>query len=410
MAVYAYLGLPGSGKSFHVLKDTILKALHDGRRVFHNLPLKFNVIEGVEFHIGYLRRRLIEVNQNFLFNLPKYEKVLRGSLLVIDEAHETFWTGDKIKDEKLRNFWTWHRHLKMDIVVLTQDADNLAKIIKGVVALRYEFRNMGFLGFNSAYEIRQYEGISGKVQVGIKRGRFDKKYFPYYESVTGGGVTSLFKIKAPLNFSIYKWSILLVGGPVLILYLFFQLSFFDKMAEGEGKPPLVKVGSTANETVKNPVNTGQTGVIKYRGSKGGSLPGSPVAGSGRENSNRVNTGRVEGSGDPNLEKVRFNSEDQGQVDFPLFLPGRGPGGLDLDKGRQRGTRARDLVKEFYSGLVMSIASEDIEGQDVKPGRYKVNGVIGYGGNFMYLVRSMEGVSARFRSTRELLIDSIVRVY
>ena len=200
MSVYAYLGLPGSGKSFHVVKDTILKALHDGRRVFHNLPLKYDVIEGVEFHIGHLRRRLIAINSDFISQLAKHEKVLTGSLLVIDEAQEAFWAGDKIKDAEARNFWTFHRHWKMDVVVLTQDADNLAKIIKGVVALRYEFRNMGFLGFRNSYEVRQYEGISGKVQVGIKRGRFEKKYFPYYESVTGGGSGSLFKIKAPVNF------------------------------------------------------------------------------------------------------------------------------------------------------------------------------------------------------------------
>jgi len=264
MAVYAYLGLPGSGKSFHVVKDTILKALKQGRRVFHNLPLNYDVIEGVEFHIGCLRRKLISINQDFLLSLPEHKSILTGSLLVIDEAHETFFSGDKIKDNELRNFWTWHRHLKMDIVVLTQDADNLAKIIKGVVALRYEFRNMSFLGFSKNYEIRQYEGMSGKVQIGIKRGRFEKKYFPYYESVTGGGANSLFKLNAPFNFSVYQWLALLIGGPILAFYLVMQLSFFSFATEGEAKGSMVKKGSTLTQDVGISSKQGQGPVINEK--------------------------------------------------------------------------------------------------------------------------------------------------
>jgi len=400
MAVYAYLGLPGSGKSFHVVKDTILKALHDGRRVFHNLPLNFDVIEGVEFHIGHLRTRLIKINSGFLHSLHRYEKVLTKSLLVIDEAHEAFWTGDKIKDAELRNFWTFHRHWKMDIVVLTQDADNLAKIIKGVISLRYEFRNMGFLGFRNSYEVRQYEGISSKVQVGIKRGRFDKKFFPYYESVSGGGASSLFKIKAPLNFSIYKWLVLLIGGPVLIVYLFLQLSFFGGSPEGESQAATLKVGRMANEDPGKSVIGGDSSISGKTGK-----------------SNRASIGRNGGQTDPRIEKIRFNSEDQGKFNFYKGTStvnskqGIGDGGrLDRRGGTRSGMRSRDLIKEFYSGLVMSIASEDIKDQDVKPGRYKVNGAIGMGSRSLYVMKSMDGVSARFYSERELLIGSIVRVY
>ena len=69
MAVYLYEGLPGSGKSYHVLKDTIINALKENRRVFHNLPIINAVLEASEFHIGYLRRRLIKVNQDFLLQI-----------------------------------------------------------------------------------------------------------------------------------------------------------------------------------------------------------------------------------------------------------------------------------------------------------------------------------------------------
>jgi len=229
MAVYLYEGLPGSGKSYHVLKDTIIGALKENRRVFHNLPIINSVLEASEFHIGYLRRRLIKVDEKFLLNLPKYKPVLTDSLLVIDEAHETFFSGDKIKDTHLRNFWTWHRHLNMDIAVVTQVKSNLNKIVQSVIAARFEFRNLGLLGLKGLYEIKQFEGYDGKTELGKKRGRFIKKYFDYYFSVDFGG-SKLFKINTPASFSIYK-----VAGGLLLLFIvgataFSSMSFFDSDA------------------------------------------------------------------------------------------------------------------------------------------------------------------------------------
>jgi len=109
----------------------------------------------------------------------------------------------------------------------------------------------------------------------------------------------------------------------------------------------------------------------------------------------------------------------GRIDFPLVKspPIAKTSYLDIEpgsfrkvEGKRRGARARERTEDYFTGSVLSIPSEDIQGQEVKPGRYRINGVIGYGGNFMYVMRSLEGVSARLNSTRELLTGSIIRVY
>jgi hypothetical protein len=238
MAVYLYEGLPGSGKSYHVLKDTIINALKENRRVFHNLPIMNTVLEASEFHIGYLRRRLIKVNQDFLLQIPKYKKVLENSLLVIDEAHETFFSGEKIQDNNLRNFWTYHRHYGVDVVVCTQVKTNLHKIIQSVIAARFEFRNLGLLGLKGLYEVKMYEGFDGKMALGKKRGRFVKKYFDYYFSVDFGN-SNLFKLQAPTSFNIFY----VVGGLLFLFglgaFAFSSMSFFSNEAS-TGKTRVVK--------------------------------------------------------------------------------------------------------------------------------------------------------------------------
>jgi len=342
MSVYLYEGLPGSGKSYHVLKDTILGALKEGRRVFHNLPVRRDVIEANEFTIGYLKKRLISINQDFLINLPKYVPVLRNSLLVIDEAHETFFSGDKIKDDHLRNFWTYHRHYGVDVVVCTQNSTNLNKIIRGVIAIRFEFRNLGFMGFKGLYRVKQFEGVDGKLALGSKKGKFVKKYFDYYKSVDFGS-SNLFKIQAPSSFSIYRniafLILVLFGGG----YLITSLSIFD----GYGFWGNEKKAQFVDEPYK---------------------------------------------GDPKdlLKKQK------------RIIP--------VSEPKRRTTKVNLGSASFYeSDLDSTVSTESIYGDKVPRGIYQVNGAIGVGNEFMYVIK---GKTRTYwvRSFKDLIVGSKVRVY
>jgi zona occludens toxin len=376
MSVYLYEGLPGSGKSYHVLKDTIIGALKEGRRVFHNLPIENDTLEASEFHIGFLRRKLIKVNQEFLLNLPKYKPVLQNCLLVIDEAHETFFSGDKITDVHLRNFWTWHRHLNMDIAVITQVKSNLNKIIQSVIAARFEFRNLSFLGLKGAYEVKQYEGYDGKTVLGKKRGRFLKKYFEYYHSIDFGS-TGLFKISTPTNFSVYK----VAGGLVVLLivgiWAFSSMSYFEKSSVAQSKAVNAEKEARNLKTIANI----------------------------SRDSSSLN---------------RFNSKPAEKIpedEKPSLLPKMALGNVP-DRLAKNETPDKEAVGPEHKvrggagsrrGLTVPVKAETFN-HVLEKGRYTVSGFIGVGPKKMHIVSHSSGRARYLESSEILEVGREIRIY
>ena len=367
MAVYLYEGLPGSGKSYHVLKDTIINALKENRRVFHNLPIINAVLEASEFHIGYLRRRLIKVNQDFLLQIPKYKKVLENSLLVIDEAHETFFSGDKIQDNNLRNFWTYHRHYGVDVVVCTQVKTNLHKIIQSVIAARFEFRNLGLLGLKGLYEVKMYEGFDGKMALGKKRGRFVKKYFDYYFSVDFGN-SNLFKLNAPTSFNIFY----VIGGLLFLFglgaFAFSSMSFFSNEANA-GKPKVVRRE------------------VKSKGLESSSFSNFTKNKTSPENESRI-TGKTENG------KYRVKLGEA--VMFDNTLP-------------DGGVKSEHINSSKPKQKPLSVESEAFN-KKLLVGQYEVSGFMGVGNKNIYILKNDQGKKVTVQGSKSLEVGREIRVY
>jgi hypothetical protein len=367
MAVYLYEGLPGSGKSYHVLKDTIINALKENRRVFHNLPIINTVLEASEFHIGYLRRRLIKVNQDFLLQIPKYKKVLENSLLVIDEAHETFFSGEKIQDNNLRNFWTYHRHYGVDVVVCTQVKTNLHKIIQSVIAARFEFRNLGLLGLKGLYEVKMYEGFDGKMALGKKRGRFVKKYFDYYFSVDFGN-SNLFKLNAPTSFNIFY----VIGGLLFLFglgaFAFSSMSFFNNEANA-GKPKVVR-HEVKSIDLKSPTFSNLTEKKTFPENE------SRITGKTKNGKYRVKLG----------EAVMFdNALPDGEV------------------------RNEHIKSSKLKQKPLSVESEAFN-KKLLVGEYKVSGFMGVGNKSIYILKNNQGKKMTVQGSKSLQVGQDIRIY
>jgi zona occludens toxin len=379
MAVYLYEGLPGSGKSFHILKDTIIPALRLGRRVFHNLPIRYDILECNEFSIGYLRRKLIKVNSEFLLNLPKYKKLLEKSLLVIDEAHETFFSGDKIADADLRNFWTYHRHGLIDVVVATQVKTNIAKIIQAVIAVRFEFRNLGVLGLKGIYEIKQYEGFNGKTALGSKRGRFVKKYFDYYLSADIGH-ENIFKFKAPVSFNL----LISVAGLLLLagvgVWAFSSLSVFNEKPKEnirvlEQKRIQEMAVISSEKELLNPVDP-----TKYSSWKDFQKNDSVTKTEIKANRAKVSLGGV--------------GED--------YLAD------DLENSSIEALEIREQEASALTGPLVHVANEEFGGR-IETGLYVVTGLISVGSNNIYFLKR-KFQKFKVRSTKLFSLNERLRVY
>ncbi|QIB64057.1 zonular occludens toxin domain-containing protein [Kineobactrum salinum] len=89
MAITAYSGLPGSGKSYSVVEHVILPALRAGNIVWTNIPMDPDLMDS-EF--GGLLKQFkiseIEENQNWF-----QETFTPGATIVIDEAWRLWPAG-----------------------------------------------------------------------------------------------------------------------------------------------------------------------------------------------------------------------------------------------------------------------------------------------------------------------------
>lgn len=155
--ILAYTGTPGSGKSFHAVKD-IWERVKYGHEVVSNIPMSFP--KKCKNTGAYVFKETYEINPKYLMTFSegvrerKHIKRLPEDYiyLVIDEAQLIFncrnW-GDKERKEWVK-FFTLHRKLGYKVILITQMSKMLDNQIRGL--LEYEiihrkFSNFGLRGW-----------------------------------------------------------------------------------------------------------------------------------------------------------------------------------------------------------------------------------------------------------------------
>lgn len=209
MAINAYVGLQGSGKTFEVVSSAILQAVADGRRVVTNIA----GINELLIHEYLISKRQIKKEQlgkiigisNDQINeaqfFPDEEKpelisiVQGGDLVAIDEAWR-FWGVDcgKLSHEHMQ-FFRMHRHylhpktgVACDVVLMTQDITGLHRSVKNVIEFTFKMHKHKSLGFSKLYRVEIYEGwkLNTKTRIDDRQKKYDSKIFPLYQSYSGG--------------------------------------------------------------------------------------------------------------------------------------------------------------------------------------------------------------------------------
>jgi zona occludens toxin len=208
MAINAYTGLMGSGKSFEVVTSVILPALMNGRRVVTN-------IDGINSQL--IREYLVDVKKADLAkigvlvavtnedvckdgffpdetNPDALSLVLPGDLVAVDECWQFWGNEHKISDKHMR-FFRMHRHytdpvsgVTCDLALMIQDLGTLNRKIKAVVELTSRTVKLKTVGAPTSYRIELYEGNKttkqAKIDTFVKK--YDKDIFPLYKSYASG--------------------------------------------------------------------------------------------------------------------------------------------------------------------------------------------------------------------------------
>lgn len=204
MAIKAYVGIMGSGKTFEVASVVILGALRDGRRVVSNIaglnPDVYREIleaEGAEpdrigqivtvSHDAVLEPLFFRTDKDQAEGIDSF--ILPGDLVALDEIWR-FWDGFAKPSERFMNFVRMHRQfvhpesgLTCELALITQDVMDIGRKVRAVIEQTYRMEKATAVGSSKRYRVDIFTG--GKIRGAPLRQLFktyEPKYFPLYQS------------------------------------------------------------------------------------------------------------------------------------------------------------------------------------------------------------------------------------
>lgn len=242
MSIKAYVGRMGSGKTYEVVSEIIVKALSRGRRVVSNIAgLDIEAIKGLLVDSGIPEAQigeLVQIDHEQVLSpyfwrsdqpieakaaepvktsmwgkarqrvtheltpagqgaaVPADYFIQPGDLVALDEIWR-FWGGFAAKDgdgnkrpASVMNFFRMHRHfthpqtgVSCDVALITQDVMDLSRNVRAVIEETYYMEKLTAIGSTKRYRVDIFQGgkTSGKPLRQLQRS-YDPKVFPLYSS------------------------------------------------------------------------------------------------------------------------------------------------------------------------------------------------------------------------------------
>lgn len=187
-----YDGTPGSGKSFHCIKDIVFSLTH-GKNVIANFPVAVEKIQCDKKKMGkflYVSNKNLTVKFLYDFAKKNHERGKEGlTKLVIDEAQTKFNPRDfKASDRaEFNQFFSLHRKLGYNVLLISQNDRLIDRQIRCNIEYRVKHRkvnNFGTIGmfipFSVFAAIEYWYGINEKL--GTNMIIFKKKLADLYDS------------------------------------------------------------------------------------------------------------------------------------------------------------------------------------------------------------------------------------
>lgn len=195
MSILAYVGLPGSGKTYSVVANQVLPALKEGRVVVTNIPLHEEKIREL-VATGEIR----EFPTDRVAQQPELieDYAPHGCVLIIDELWKLFPAGQKVNHvpEPFKKLLAEHRHMvdeagrSTQIVFVTQDLAQIGAFARQLVEQTFLHKKLGELGLDGSYQCRIFHGaVTGQnppksTEIRTVLGRYEKRIYSLYSSHT----------------------------------------------------------------------------------------------------------------------------------------------------------------------------------------------------------------------------------
>lgn len=198
MAISAFVGLMGSGKSYSAIKQVVIPALEEGRPIVTNIPLTDEIYENPNFKPDITTFEITpEWDRESFFSS---ENLVRGAIYLIDEVHKLWPQGMRVSQfsQPEKEFITEHRHfvgevngqgLTIEIVLVTQNLNQIATYVRNLVDVVYMTTKLNKQGFSKKYRIDTYDRPITNPRPTIEPistgfGKYDESVYKYYKSNT----------------------------------------------------------------------------------------------------------------------------------------------------------------------------------------------------------------------------------
>jgi zona occludens toxin len=237
MSILAYVGLPGSGKSYGVVANQIITGLKEGRTVVTNIPLYEDRIREI-VQSGELREFPIDKVAQEPELIDDYAPA--GCVLIIDELWKLFPAGQKVNHvpQPYKKLLAEHRHMvdeqgrSTQIVFVTQDLAQIGAFARQLVEQTFLHTKLGHLGASGSYRCRIFHGqVTGQnppksSEIRMVLGRYDERIYRLYKSHTmskaeGDGANEK---PADTRANIWKRPVWLIAGGACVVVTLWSVS------------------------------------------------------------------------------------------------------------------------------------------------------------------------------------------
>lgn len=245
MSIVAYVGLPGSGKSYSVVEQQILPAVQAGRTVVTNIPL----IPDAWASLG-LPGKIEQFDDAVLRADPARlaDYIRPGVVFVWDEVQLCLPQGWRAEDvpDVWKELFSKHRHMadasgnSTQIVFVTQDLANVAKFARSLIEDIFVTTKLTAVGMSKAFRVDVHQGPpTGRPFLPNRAlrqimGRYRKEIYSLYRSHTLSEASALGANEAKLDqrASIWRRPVFFVGGPACLVLVVWSLHAFSANFHG----------------------------------------------------------------------------------------------------------------------------------------------------------------------------------
>lgn len=189
--IYLYSGTPGSGKSFHSAMQIYDRLFRLRKPVIANFEINEQLYNKKKKKGKFTYISNFDISPDWLIEYAK-ENHVRGkeaqTLIVLDEAQILYnprtWS-DKNR-MKWVEFYTTHRHLGFDVILITQNDRFLDRQIRCLIETEFKHRKINNFKFFKYIPLSTFVCIEywygAKEKVGSKIFTYRKKYARMYDT------------------------------------------------------------------------------------------------------------------------------------------------------------------------------------------------------------------------------------